>query len=435
MVYASQKEFLKNMSIIIDRRLNPRDKALKNRQRFIQRSREEIKKAVKEAIDTDNIADIEDGKVKIRTKRISEPGFEIDHKTGNKRHILPTNDHFIAGDKENKPDNGDYASGREGGFGRSEDDFEFILNQDEFLDFIFKDLELPDLVKKQMKNITKTRLKRAGFTNSGNPTQLDVVRSLKNSLGRRIGLNRPKDKQLEDLEKELEYAEINDDQKLIDFFEDKIIKLKYRRIVIPWLDPVDVRYRNFLPTPHPITQAVMLCIMDVSGSMGQREKDLAKRFFFLLHMFLRRKYEKVDIIFIRHHEEATEVTEDEFFLSRESGGTLVSSGLRLAKQIIDDRYAINDWNIYIAQASDGDNVSNDNSSALLVMQVLLPIIQYFAYIEIIRENTKEADSNIWESYSTLLESFNNLNMRAVAEVPDIWRVFKELFSKERIRHV
>ena len=432
------------MSNIIDRRLNPRDKTIKNRQKFVQRSREQIKKAVKDAIDSGNIADIEGGKARVRVKGISEPEFHTDPDTGDKKYIMPGNDKFVVGDQEDKPKGGEGEGGTKGGLGRGEDDFEFILNQEEFLDFIFEDLELPDLVKKQIKDVTKVKPKRAGYTNTGNPSQLDVVKSLKNSIGRRLGLNRPKLEEVEELERQLEEAiaanNANTDMSLaigmgarIVSLQEEITELKRRQLCIPWIDPFDVRYRAFTMQPQPMTKAVMFCVMDVSGSMGKKEKDLAKRFFFFLHMFLHRKYEKVDIVFVRHHEEASEVDEEEFFNSRESGGTVVSTALKLTKSIIDSRYNVNDWNIYVAQVSDGDNFSNDQADTINAMNVLLPLTQYYAYVEIKNEYylRSGAASDLWKTYSTISNENKHLHMRIASEVADIWKVFKELFSREK----
>jgi uncharacterized sporulation protein YeaH/YhbH (DUF444 family) len=417
------------MPTIIDRRLNPRDKTIKNRQKFVQRSKEQIKKAVKEAIDTGNLSDIENGKAKIKVKGIREPEFSINPSTGNKKYVMPGNDTFVVGDQQEKSKSGEgKGNGPKGGIGQGEDDFEFILNQEEFLNFIFEDLELPDLVKKQMKDVTKIQMKRAGFTNAGNPCQLDIVRSLKNSLGRRIGLSRPKDEDIEKLEEELHTATLEQAVQI----KLQIAELKARQITVPWLDPFDVRYRAFTAQPQPMTKAVMFCIMDVSGSMGQTEKDLAKRFFFFLYMFLTRKYQKVEIIFIRHHETASEVDEDEFFNSRESGGTVVSTALELTKSIIDARYNVNDWNIYVSQASDGDNFSNDAAQTTSAMERLLPLVQYFAYVEIkSSEYMRTGISDLRQTYDELEKEYEHLHIRTARDVQDIWKVFKELFSKEK----
>lgn len=419
------------MSSIIDRRLNPRDKNVKNRQKFIQRTKDQIRDAVKDSINGGNIADITNGKLRVKIKGVSEPTFGIDRKTGNKKFVMPGNDKYVVGDTEEKPEDQQSGGGASGGRGRSQDEVEFILSSEEYLDFIFDDLELPDLVKKQIKDVTKVKPVRNGYTNTGSPNQLDVVRSLRNSLGRRIGLKRPKQEEIDQVQQLLNQAREDGDQQKIHEYQLLLDELLRKQKVIPWLDPFDVRYRNYTMQPQPVTKAVMFCVMDVSASMGQREKDLAKRFFFLLHMFLNRKYEKVDIIFIRHHEEASEVDEQEFFYSKESGGTVVSSALELTNSIIDQRYNPSDWNIYVAQASDGDNFSEDNEDVNLQMSKLLPKVQYFAYVEI-KTYLNTRNSDLWEMYDELLGSFANLEMRQVRVVADIWKVFRELFSKEGV---
>jgi uncharacterized protein len=415
------------MSTFIDRRLNPRDRSIKNRQKFIQRSREQIKKAVKESIDNGKIADIENGRARVKVKGVSEPTFREDPKHGDKRYVLPGNKDYVVGDRQNKPQDGGGSSGTQGGLGVGEDDFEFVLSQEEYTDFLFEELELPDLIKKQVADITQTKMKRAGYTNVGNPSQLDVVRSLKNSMGRRIGLRRPTQEEIDELEAQLAAADSDEERDRITLL---LEELRHRMIAVPWLDPFDVRYRNFTPTPVPITRAVMVCILDCSGSMGQHEKDLAKRFFLLLNLFLRRKYQKVDIVFVRHHESAVECGEEEFFGSRESGGTVVSTGLNLAKKIIDERYG-SDWNVYIAQASDGDNFANDYADTLKAMDELLPLTQYFAYIEVKGHyGMFNVGSDLWNTYNSLIVKYAQLAMNRVNNTEEVWKVFKKLFSKE-----
>ena len=428
------------MSNIIDRRLNPRDKTIKNRQKFIKRSREQIKEAVKEAIKDGNISDIENEKVKVRTKGINEPTFGTDPKTGDKRYVMPGNKEFVVGDTQDKPpeeDGGGGGGNEASDSGEGEDDFEFLLNREEFLDFIFEDLELPDLVKKQVKDVTKVSMHRAGYTNVGNPSQLDIVRTMKNSMGRRIGLKRPKDEELEELYEELAVAQGRKDKVEESRLQALIEELEKRRVAIPWMDPFDVRYRAFTPKPEPMTQAVMFCLMDVSASMGETEKALAKRFFLFLHMFLKRKYEKVEIIFIRHHTEAKEVDEEEFFYSKESGGTIVSSALKLTQKIIQDRYNVADWNIYVAQASDGDNFPQDEVAAKETVEELLDITQYFAYVELNPDDKtpyfygfQKSMTDLWKTYYNIARERSHMNMRKVNNVKDVWKVFRDLFTTE-----
>ena len=421
------------MSTVIDRRLNPRDKSLRNRQKFIHRSREQIKRVVRDAINDGKIADIEDGRVRVRAKGLDEPEFGIDPKTGKRDYILPGNERYVVGDREQKPQDQSGSGGTQGGLGTSEDDFEFVLDRDEFLDFIFDDLELPDLVKRQMRDVTQVLPKRAGYTTTGNPSQLDVIRSMKNSMGRRIGLARPKNEEIEELELELTLARDREDNERILLLEEQIRELRRRQTAIPWMDPVDVRYRNFVLQPQPMTQAVMFCIMDVSASMGENEKSLAKRFFFFLHMFLIRKYRRVDIIFIRHHESARETDEQDFFHSKESGGTVVSSATDLTRKIIQERYPTDEWNIYVAQASDGDNNGEDVNPLAQSIAQLLPLVQYYAYVEIKNQwylNNFTINSSVWKTYTLINREFNKINMRRAEEMADIWKVFRELFRKQ-----
>lgn len=420
------------MTTIIDRRLNPRDKNIKNRQKFIERAKPQIKKAIKEEIDKGNISDIENGRAKIKVKGISEPTFDYDRKSGDKDYVLPGNDQFSRGDKIKKPEGGEGGGGSQGGLGQSEDEFEFSLNQDEYLNFIFEDLELPDLVKKQIKDVTQLKPNRSGFKNNGNPSQLDVVRSVKNAYARHIGLDRPEDEEIEEVELKLKKAKEANNVEEIEQLEKLLKHLKEEQEMIGWIDPLDLKYRNFEQVPQPMSQAVMFCILDVSGSMGENEKALAKRFFFLLHMFLRRKYKKVDIIFIKHHEEAFEVDEEDFFYSRESGGTVVSTALRLTNKIIDERYSLSDWNIYVAQCSDGDNYGHDAKEVQMELDLLLPKTQYFAYVEIKSSYyRRESMSDLWLQYHRASRKYRHLQMKEVSEVKDIWVVFKELFSNAK----
>lgn len=420
------------MTIIIDRRLNPRDKSSSNRQKFIARSKTQIKKAVKEAIDTGNISDIEKGKVKVKVKNISEPTFSTDPKTGDRKYILPGNKDFVVGDKQNKRKDGGGTSGREGdGSDEGEDDFEFVLEENEFLNFIFEELELPDLIKQKMKDVVKTKIVRSGFKSQGNPAQLDIIRSMKNGMGRRIGLRRPSSEEIEELEALIEFNRASNLDVTALLME--LEELKSRKKVIPFLDPIDLRYRNFDLVPYPTTKAVMICMMDVSASMGQTEKDYAKRFFFLLHMFLKRKYDRVEIVYIRHHSKAREVDEKEFFYGTDTGGTVVSSALELAKKIIHERYNVNDWNIYCAHASDGDNSSSDEGATISLIRDLLALSQYYAYVEVRPTSTPfymaAYFTTLWKTFTLITDK--KLNIKKVSEISDIWKVFKELFKKER----
>jgi uncharacterized sporulation protein YeaH/YhbH (DUF444 family) len=266
---------------------------------------------------------------------------------------------------------------------------------------------------------------------------------MRNSLARRISLGRPKNGELEDLERQI--AELEALPEPGPDHAARIAELEARRDAlgarvrrIAYIDPVDLRYNRFEPTPQPTAQAVMFCLMDVSSSMTEDMKDLAKRFFLLLHMFLSRKYESVEVVFIRHTAEAREVDEETFFHSRESGGTVVSTALAEMKRIIEARFPIDQWNIYAAQASDGDNYANDSAVCLnLLNNDILPICQYFAYVEV--HDRRQAEiflsshnvSELWKTYQTAPANHPNFAMKRVFSKADVFPVFHQLFAKSR----
>src|SRR5207237_1927387 len=166
----------------------------------------------------------------------------------------------------------------------------------------------------------------------------------------------------------------------------EVEELRARVRRVPFLDPFDLRFRNRIREPMPTSKAVMFCLMDVSGSMDEARKDLAKRFFILLYLFLTRHYEKTEVVFIRHHTQAAEVTEDEFFHATESGGTVVSSALTLMHEIIRDRYLGSEWNISGAQPSDVDNWQQDSTKCReLLDNKILPLVRYYAYVQVADE--------------------------------------------------
>ena len=270
---------------------------------------------------------------------------------------------------------------------------------------------------------------RAGFTNDGVPANINIVRSLRSSLARRIAMSASKKKLLAELEQELaELENIPGTQaELILDLKAQIEELKQKIARVPFIDTFDLRFNNYAKREIPSSQAVMFCLMDVSGSMDQATKDIAKRFFILLYLFLQRNYEKTEIVFIRHHTSAKEVDEDEFFHSRETGGTVVSSALRLMQEIIQDRYSPEQWNIYGAQASDGDNWADDSPQcASLLTEQLLPFVRYYAYIEI----TQRPHQSLWQEYEKLLAGFDNFAIQPIRQVSDIYPVFRTLFKKQ-----
>jgi uncharacterized protein len=419
---------------IVDRRLNPKGKSLTNRQRFIARARSELRQAVQGALKKRKVSDAAGEKVSIPSRGIHEPNFRHARGTGRYDHVVPGNKKFVAGDEIQRPKGGGGGQGSEASSdGEGEDAFEFTLTKEEFLDLFFEDLELPDLVKKTLKRSTAHELLRAGYTTTGTPANLSVTRTMRKSMARRISLRRPTKGEIEEVEKDLKAAEDAEEMARAAELRAKLELLRRRAKLIPYIDPVDVRYRRFDKVPKPNTQAVMFCLMDVSGSMTESMKDLAKRFFMLLHVFLQRRYKRVDVVFIRHTSVASEVDEETFFYSRETGGTVVSTALEEMIKIARERYPTDGWNIYAAQASDGDNYGGDSARCVeLLEQQILPITQYFAYIEVADGATGYPhDSDLWQSYSGLAQTQKHLAVRRVNEPGQIFPVFHDLFAKER----
>jgi hypothetical protein len=420
---------------IVDRRLNPKSKSLGNRQRFLRRAKGEIREAVKDALKKRKVSEADGGeRVTIRSKSLREPSFNHGRGVGQRDFVLPGNEEYQVGDAIPKPQGGGGGRGNQGSAdGEGQDEFTFSLSREEFLDLFFEDLKLPNLVKVKLKDLKSPKPARAGFTVSGSPSRLNHVRTMRNSLGRRMALRRPTEAEIEALKKELAELEAEsppDERRLVELRARLEHKQRLRR-TIAYIDPLDLRYNRFERVPKPTTQAVMFCLMDASASMTENLKDLAKRFFMLLHVFLTRHYKEVQIVFIRHTSTAAEVDEETFFRGTETGGTVISSALEEMMKVVRARYSPADWNIYAAQASDGDNFHDDMPRCLeLLEREILPVSQYFAYIET-AHGERYADSletPVWAGYDEIGDRAPNFAMRRVTSPEEIYPVFQDLFS-------
>jgi uncharacterized protein len=420
------------MQLIIDRRLNSKRKSAINRERFLRRYRSKVKEAVARSVRNRSITNTTDGEeIHLPRKDIGEPSFR--HGRGGVwEGVHPGNIDFTPGDRIPRPRGGAGAGPGEGA-GNSdegEDDFTFTLTKEEYLEYLFEDLALPDLVKQHLSSPRKFERVRAGFVSDGTPANLHIVRSLKGAIGRRIALAGPMMARLHELEAELAIrrAAPDDEAMRIQALDEEIHHIKRRILGIPFIDPFDLRFVNRSLRPLPSNRAVMFCLMDVSGSMDETRKDIAKRFFILLYLFLERIYETIDVVFIRHHTQADEVDEETFFRSRESGGTVVSSALLLMQQVIAKRYPVEEWNIYGAQASDGDNWDDDsNRCRQLMADTLLPLCQYYAYVEI----GGGEPQNLWQQYATLTTQHRHFAMQRIRTAAEIYPVFRELFRRQQ----
>ncbi|KQW35476.1 YeaH/YhbH family protein [Rhizobacter sp. Root404] len=418
---------------IIDRRLAGKNKSIGNRERFLRRHHAQVRDAVRRAVDGRGIRDMERGEdIRIPKKDISEPVFG--HGPGGTREMVhPGNQEYVTGDQIERPKGGGgkgSGKGEAGDSGEGEDDFVFHLTKEEFMQIFFDDLALPRMTQTQLAETPEWKSHRAGFVSDGTPSNLSVVRSMRGAIGRRLAIGAGSRGELRELEEQLAAVLLEPASELRDAHRDdlmlRIDALKNRLSRIPYLDPIDLRFRSRVRVPVPTTKAVMFCLMDVSGSMDEARKELSKRFFILLYLFLTRHYDKIDLVFIRHHTQAQEVDEENFFHARETGGTVVSSALVLMDEIIKARYSPTEWNIYGAQASDGDNWHHDSGRCREILtESLLPACRYFAYVQVAEE-----EQNLWEEYSRLQESHPAFAMRKVTQASQIYPVFRELFKKE-----
>jgi sporulation protein YhbH len=280
------------------------------------------------------------------------------------------------------------------------DYYETDVSLDELIDLMFEDLELPDLEKKKLREIPAARLtKRKGYRSVGIRVRLDKRRTVKAKLRRQLATHKSPPGQ-----------EPKPDRRF-PFHDDD---LTYRHVVI------DTREES---------NAVVLCIMDTSGSMDTMKKYLARSFFFLLYQFIRSKYRNVEIVFVAHHTEAKEVTEEEFFHKGESGGTLISSGYQKALEIVAQRYHPSLWNVYAFHCSDGDNFDSDNAAALRAARELTEICNLFGYGEIKPLGSRYYESSMLNVFRRLEAS--NFQTVLIERKEDVWPSFKALLAKER----
>lgn len=433
---------------IIDRTLNDK-RSSGNRQKFIRRAKKVIKQQInKHIIDNGNTDDLVSGKGKkitIPKKDLTQPTFN--HGKGGKRTIVhPGNKHFDQGDRIDRQ-SGSNGKGGASKDGKGEDDFQFELTFDEFLDIFFEDCELPDLKDTVISKTEHFSYKRSGFSLDGIISRLNIERTMRTSKGRRIGLQRKhkkekvqeleiKESQLSTYLAELESEDPKDEKKISELnkqlieIQESLDTSRKKLRAVPYIDNSDLRYNRYEKVPVPTSQAVMFCLMDVSGSMGQWEKEMAKRYFMLLYLFLSRNYKRVEVVWIRHHSTATVVDEEEFFRSRESGGTIVSSALEKMVEVIQEKYSPDLWNIYGSQVSDGDNWGEDSHVAReILVREILPYCRYYTYIEV--DIHKNVISDLWPIYETVTKQFQHFQMKLISDVSEIYPVFKQLFKKNR----
>jgi uncharacterized protein len=409
------------MGHFIDRRLNPKGKSTVNRERFIQRYKKQLKEAVDRAAAGRKLGDLEGGaEVSVPAGDTSEPTFRHGH-GGDRDAVHPGNREFVQGDRLPKPQGGGGGGGNgDGSQGDAQDDdFTFTLSKDEFLRLYFEDMELPNHVPTSVANSVEVKPYTAGYTLDGNPSRLSLPKTFQRAIARRVAQEGALDAEIVALERQPETA-----------LRDALLTdLRKRRTELPFLSEHDLRYRAVTQALKPNWRAVMFCLMDVSASMDANRKDLAKRFFVLLHLFLQRKYGDVELVFIRHTDDADEVDEETFFHSPKSGGTKVLSALQLMDRLVRERYSGGGWNVYGAQASDGDAFGSDPAeSALFLQQHVLPATRHFAYMELGASGAGTFNlSSLWAAYARLRGQ--TFAMAQAAQRRDVYPALHHIFKK------
>ncbi len=417
-------------TVIVDRRAQ-KGKSTANRQRVLKRLDRALKAQVDKLVARHKLQESDKAvEVTIERKDVTEPHFALDPVSGITGKIIPGNDQYRVGDKiPHSPGQG-RGGGQGAGDGQAEeeDSFRFVLSREEYLSLLFDELELPALVKKELLQIDETRFKRGGVVRYGNPGSVCITRTFKASLGRRIAAEAQREEALLEAEAALVQARESANPERIHAAELALRELRESPADIPFLDPVDLRHRALIEIQSPCTAAVMFCLMDVSSSMDEKRKDLAKRFFTLLYLFLTRKYKKVDLVFIRHTDQAQEVDEDTFFNGTQAGSTKVLSALAKMNEIIDARFPATQYNIFGAQASDGDSFGGDSTeSSAYLLSRLLPYARYFVYAEV-GERPVQGTTSLWAAYRSIKS--DHFNMATVSARNEVYPALAKLFQRE-----
>jgi uncharacterized sporulation protein YeaH/YhbH (DUF444 family) len=417
-------------SVIIDRRPDA-GKSTGNRQRVLKRLEGAMRAQVDQMIARRRLSDHDKAaEIEIRRNDVKEPRFLLDSKSGSHARTLAGNGQYRVGDKIPRDSGQGRGQGSGPGAGDSaqEDLFRFALSREEYLSLLFDELELPPLIKKDLLEIDENRFRRGGVQRYGNPGTVCVARTFKASIGRRVAAEAHFEQAVEEAEAELQDARSSAIPARVQVAEFELREIRRRGADIPFLDPIDLRHRSLVEVQLPRTAAVMFCLMDVSASMNEARKDLAKRFFTLLYLFLSRKYAKVELVFIRHTDEAQEVDEDTFFNDTQSGSTKVLSALAKMREIMQARFPASRYNVFGAQASDGDAFGDDSGeSSNYLLTELLPHSRYFVYAEV--GETATSESSLWTAYRGIASE--QFNMAAITARNEVYPALAKLFQKEQ----
>lgn len=429
--------------IFIDRRKAGKEKSAPNRQKLIKRIRGYVKTSSPTNIGSSGVSSnskAANNPVKVAASALEEPWFAYGN-GGDFIQVLPGNTDYDRGDVLEGPEDGDGQGG--GGQGDDgEDDFIVNVASDEFLDMFFEDCELPNLENEKVTEKLDNKSQHAGFSTNGAPAQLNIIRSYKQSLGRRWALMAPHKEELEELQNKLDsiycrIAEVGDDDESLhvkaEEIENRIAELQTKIRQLDGFDKVDLRFRKNEQKPLHTVDAVLIMIMDISGSMDQNKKLIARRWFALLYAFIKRRYGSADLIFIAHTEEAMEMNEADFFSTRVNGGTMVSPAIKLANKIVKERFDSTQTNIYVSHASDGDNWYSDNPDVVKEMigeGRFAEKLQYFSYVEV--GKNYGGQTNLWETYEKAQAKIGTrrMSMSIIDAADDCYSVFQKVFKKK-----
>ena len=367
-----------------------------------RRHKEKIEKAIKEGIH-DIVAEEsiigQDGKkkIKIPVRGIKEYQFVYGRGQGSKGVGAAPGSDIKKGQviKKGQKSQGKGGKPDKPGNEAGEEFYEVEVTLDELAKYLFDDLNLPDLEKKANTTVVAEKIKRKGYRSKGIRTRLSKKETLKNKIRRQKRAQKNGTFDSESGER-------------FPFHED------------------DLKYKHIEVTKKPITNAVIYFIMDTSGSMTKDKKFLARSFMFLLYQFIRYKYSSVETVFISHSTTAQEVSEDDFFKKGSSGGTYISSGLKMALDITETRFNPASWNIYTFHCSDGENWPEDNEKSIELMDQLAKISQLAGYVQIKAENIwGDEMSKIFEPVE---KTNSNFKVLKIFDKEDVWPEFSKLFG-------
>lgn len=449
-------ELPKTTFIFVDRRKTGRGKSLNNRNKLLDRIKESIRSSKPQDIDAGGVKAAGTGAnkafvnpVKIAQDALHEPTYHYDPSSGEREIVLIGNDQWERGDEF--PVNSE-GSGRGNGNGNgngpgeeTEDDFIVNISRDEFFDVFFEDCELPDLLETQEKDLPEAVWKPAGFQKEGNAAQLSVIRSYRNSIGRRRALTADSRRELEELEEELDQLEdtlignpLNSSAAArYKVVRDRIEELQRRINIVPFFEKLDLRYRKSERVQVKMADAVFIMIMDISGSMDEEKKRMARKFFSLQYAFIKRKYPNTDLVFIAHTDDAEEMTEEDFFTTRKSGGTVVSPAFALAHQIIKSRYDVQQTNIYLSYAGDGDNWDSDNANVIAEIEEkgLLAKLRHAVYVQvgmsIAGTFTYGSGVTLWNVMQSISKTNPKMHTVKIAEDSAVFGAFRNVYAKKQ----